>query len=59
MASQLLTFNPAFMRRRGGGEPTGTEPMDVHAVNRIVLLSVAADAQFVHAVNRLVLLESP
>lgn len=40
MASHLLTFNPAFMRARGGGaEPTGTEPVEVHSLNRLVLLN--------------------
>lgn len=39
MASQLLTFNPAFLRGRGGVVATGTEPVEVHSLNRLVLLA--------------------
>lgn len=58
MASQLLTFNPAFMRRRGGNEPTGAEPQDVYFFNRITVVEVAPDAQHVFFLNRIVVLEA-
>lgn len=58
MANQLLTFNPAFMRRRGGDEPTGTEPLNLGAVQRFVLTRTQVDAVHLGAVQRFVLVRS-
>lgn len=59
MASQLLTFNPAFMRARGGGEPTGTEPQNIYAVNLLSVVEKAPDHQKIYAVNLIAVVEAP
>lgn len=59
MAQQLLVFNPAFLRKRGGDEPTGVEPQEVYAVNLFTLVETPPETQKVFAVNLFAVVEAP